>query len=308
MLRGLLLLGASLPLVGLGGGSASHIRNGRIAFEQTAESGRRTEIYSMTALGTKRHLLTPTHWRSNGSPTYSPRGHRIAYVSRHPPDLWTMNSDGRHKLRLTDTPGIVETGPDWSPDGREIAFAATGLGAEGIFVIGVDGRDPRQLTSGFDSKPSWSPDGTEIAFDRWAPGSGTVSILVVPVGGGSPKVVSSHLRHPGISDLDPDWSPDGNRILFASDRRDTFQLDLWTMNTDGSDLRRLTNTPGLDEHDPAWSPDGRWITYAGQSSSHGASRYQLYVSRANGASRRMITHACGSCAIINDEPSWQPLP
>ena len=308
MLRGLLLLGATLPLVGLGGGSASHVRNGRIAFEHIAESSRHTAIYSMTALGTKRQLLTPNRQRASGSPTYSPSGRRIAYVSRHPPDLWTMNSDGSHTLRLTHTSGIVETDPDWSPDGKEIAFAASGRGAEGIFVLGADGKDPRQLTNEFDSQPSWSPDGTKIAFDRWNPGTGTVSILVVPTGGGTPRVLNSHLHHPGISDLDPDWSPDGSRILFASDRPGTFQLDLWTMSADGGDLRRVTNTAGRDEHDAVWSPNGRWIAYVGESSSHGASSHQLYVSRANGSSVRRITHACGKCAIVNDDPSWQPLP
>lgn len=80
------------------------------------------------------------------------------------------------------------------------------------------------------------------------------------------------------------------------------------MHADGSDVRRVTNTPFRDEHDPAWSPDGRWIAYAGESSTHGASSYQLYVSRPNGSDRRKLTHACGECAIINDDPSWQPLP
>jgi Tol biopolymer transport system component len=305
MLRGLLLLAATLPIAGPDGAAASHVHNGRIAFEHSAESGH-TEIYSMTAHGTKRHLLTRTRLRSSRSPAYSPRGRRIVYVSGyHAPDLWTMHSDGSHKLPLTHTTQVEESDPDWSPDGKEIVFAATGRGAEGIFLIGTDGSQRRQLTSGADGDPSWSPGGSEIAFDRYDAGTQTFSIFVVPAGGGTPKDLSTG---PGISDLQPDWSPDGSRILFVSDRPDTFQLDLWTMNADGSELQRVTDTPSRDERVPAWSPDGRRIVYSGLGSFHGASSSQIYVSDANGANRRILTHACGACAIINDEPSWQPLP
>ncbi|HZT83922.1 MAG TPA: hypothetical protein VE984_00690 [Gaiellaceae bacterium] len=79
------------------------------------------------------------------------------------------------------------------------------------------------------------------------------------------------------------------------------------MNADGSAVRRVTNTPSRDERDPAWSPDGRRIVYSGNGAFHGASSSQLYGSDADGTNRRVLTHACGECAWINDEPSWQPL-
>lgn len=93
-----------------------------------------------------------------------------------------------------------------------------------------------------------------------------------------------------------------------SDRPDQTQLDLWVMNADGSDVRRVTNTPSRDERDPAWSPNGREIVYSANGSFHGASSSQIYVSRADGTKRRILTHACGGCAYINDDPAWQPLP
>jgi Tol biopolymer transport system component len=70
----------------------------------------------------------------------------------------------------------------------------------------------------------------------------------------------------------------------------------------------VTNTPGRDERNPAWSPDGRKIVYSGEGSFHGASSSQLYVASPDGSYRRILTHACGECAWINDDPSWQPLP
>jgi TolB protein len=111
-----------------------------------------------------------------------------------------------------------------------------------------------------------------------------------------------------VSELDPARSPNGRRILFVSDRPDTVQLDLWVMNADGSDVQRVTNTPNRGESDPAWSPDGRRIVFSGNGAFHGASSSQIYVSNVNGTHRRILTHACGECAWINDDPSWQPLP
>ena len=311
MLRRPLLLAAGLGILAgfgvQGSSAASPVRNGRIAFEHIGELSGGGAIYSMTARGTKRRLLTPGRGASSWSPSYSPDGRRIVFVSGYKrSELWLMRADGGHKRRLTQTRGIKELDPGWSPDGKEIVFAvARPASMRGIWVIGADGRHRRRLTSGIDAHPSWSPDGTEIAFDRTDALAQIFRIFVVPAGGGTPTSLSSD---PGISDIQPDWSPDGSRILFSSDRPDTFQADLWTMNPDGSDVEQITRTPGRDEHDPVWSPDGRWIAYVGESSSHGASSYQLYVSRSNGSSRRVITHSCGECAIINDEPSWQPLP
>jgi hypothetical protein len=47
--------------------------------------------------------------------------------------------------------------------------------------------------------------------------------------------------------------------------------------------------------------------YSANGSLDGASSSQLYVSRADGSERRILTHACGECAYLNDDPSWQPL-
>ena len=284
--------------------AASPGRNGRIAFEHFGEAGP-PQIYTMTARGTERRLLTPGGTGSGLSPSYSPSGRRIVFVRyRKQRDLWTMRFEGSDQRPLGRTRRIDETDPSWSPGGKEIVFAVTRPASlEGIWTIGSNGRGRRRLTSGADSSPSWSPDGSEIAFDRYDDYTQTYNIFVVPAGGGAPTSLSTG---PGVSDLKPDWSPDGSRILYVSDRPDTFQLDLWTMNPDGSDVRQVTDTPDRDEHDAVWSPDGRWIVYVGESSSHGSSSYQLYVSRPDGSNLRKLTHACRYCAIINDEPSWQP--
>jgi hypothetical protein len=54
--------------------------------------------------------------------------------------------------------------------------------------------------------------------------------------------------------------------------------------------------------------DGRKIVYSRMGAFHGASSSQIYVSDSDGTHRRVLTHSCGDCAYVNEEPSWQPLP
>ena len=97
--------------------------------------------------------------------------------------------------------------------------------------------------------PSWSPNGREIAFV--GPG---LKISVAQADGTGVRKLTSGLDR----QVSPAWSPDGERILYASDRGDSF--DIWSIKPDGSGNQRLTNGP-QDETLPAWSPNGGRIAY-----------------------------------------------
>jgi Tol biopolymer transport system component len=315
MLRGSLLAAALLALVGLGaqqssGASASPPRNGRIAYVHVG-NGSRFQIYAMTPTGTRRRHLTNSRRYSSFAPSYSPNGKLIVFVRAFKQaDLWTMHANGTRERRLTRTKKIREIDPTWSPDGKTIAFAVESPAAlRGIWLVGADGHDRHRLTNGSDTHPSWSPDGAQVAFSRSGTDPEDVQIYVVPAAGGTPSDLTND---PGSAHIDPAWSPDGGRILFSSDRTDPNQLDLWVLDLravgPGTSFARVTNTPSRDEGGAAWSPDGRRIVYSGMGSFHGASSSQIYVSTATGSQRRILTHACGECAFVNEEPSWQPLP
>lgn len=239
------------------------------------------------------------------------RNGRIAY--EHVGDgnrfqIYTMTATGAHRHPLTTGHRYSSYDPAYAPNGKRIAFVRAFKQSD-LWIMNANGTGKRRLTSTpgvHELDPAWSPDGKQIAFavESPAPATEIDTILVVSAAGGTPVSLSSD---PGVSDLDPAWSSDGSRILFVSDRPDMIQLDLWTMSATGTDVTRVTNTPNRDEHDPAWSPDGRRIVCSGNGAFHGASTYQLYVSDANGANRHKLTHACGECAWINDDPSWQPL-
>jgi Tol biopolymer transport system component len=110
-------------------------------------------------------------------------------------------------------------------------------------------------------------------------------------------------------------SPDGKRIVFTSLKDG--DLDIYTMNVDGSDVRRLTNTPGYDGG-PWWSPDGTKIVYRANHPQDSTelrqyrelldqrlvrpSRVELFVMNADGSDQRQVTALGGA----NFGPSWSP--
>jgi Tol biopolymer transport system component len=103
---------------------------------------------------------------------------------------------------------------------------------------------------------------------------------------------------PGF-DFDPSWSPDGSRIAFRSER--SGDPEIWVMNADGSDQRRLA--AGLS---PAWSPDGSKIAYASPGEilcppGQGLQCSGLSIMNADGSGQHRVPNADGG-----EYPSWSP--
>jgi TolB protein len=105
----------------------------------------------------------------NTSPSYSPDGHQIAFISGKSgqPQVYIMDADGSNVQLLTPyTPGVrsYRASPDWSPEGRAVAFEQQN-GRFQIWMIDLRDRVPKQLTSeGENEDPSWAPDGRHIVF------------------------------------------------------------------------------------------------------------------------------------------------
>ena len=93
-----------------------------------------------------------------GSPAWSPRGDRIAFVAMDDGNnfnVYTIAPDGSDAVRLTS--GGSNENPVWSPDGRFLVFSSTRAGAADLYVMRADGSGLRRLTwSGGNTMPSWS--------------------------------------------------------------------------------------------------------------------------------------------------------
>ena len=114
--------------------------------------------------------LTVGRFADNLSPTYSPDGRRVAFVSTRagPPQIYSMDADGTDQDLLVPF-DFGATGssnaPEWSPDGASVIFHREVSGSPQIFQMDVASRRVKQLTSsGRNEDPTWAPDGRHIAF------------------------------------------------------------------------------------------------------------------------------------------------
>ncbi len=108
------------------------------------------------------------------SPTFSPDGSQIAYVSSAAgsPQIYVMSVGGGEGRRLTHVGGY-NYAPDWGPNGL-IVFASINKGKSDIFTVDQSGAVTRLTQNqGTNKDPSWSKDGRYVAFvSRRAAGSG----------------------------------------------------------------------------------------------------------------------------------------
>jgi hypothetical protein len=146
-----------------------------------------------------------------------------------------------------------------------------------------------------DREPAWSPDGTQIIWVRSIALRSSSELWVMRADGGD-----KHRLVPGAPfryDASPAWSPDGRRIAFTSDRAGGFP-QIFTVESDGSDLRRLTRGSAMNGS-PAWSPDGRRIVFE---RSHGDLDSDLWLMEADGSAKARLTRGSGGEA----QPAWAP--
>jgi Tol biopolymer transport system component len=189
--------------------------------------------------------------RVEGGLEWSPDGKTILFAfgaDGYLTDIFAIRTDGTGLRQLTAGP-YYNVSPDFSPDGRYIAFVSHQLREQNIYRMNADGSNPIPLTdnNGINEyKPHWSPDGTRIAFTVFidykyqvqvidADGEHTIQLT------DSPFIVFDRYA----------WSPDGSQIFFFSRAPDV--AELYVVNMDGSQMRRLVSYQGqMIGIDAAW--------------------------------------------------------
>lgn len=163
-----------------------------------------------------------------------------------------------------------------------VAFVVQSGPAEAAFP-GINGK----MAIGFSRLTS---EGTDLSFNE--------EIRTINPDGTGRNNLTDTTR---ANEIAPAWSADGTKIAFASDQDDAspyyYERDheIYTMNADGSDKKRLTLTPKLKEGEPSWSPDGNRIAYQGESTAaDGSTRYDLYAMDADGTDSTRLTRNGGS--------------
>jgi Tol biopolymer transport system component len=295
-------------------------------------------LYTMNADGMRVRRVTT---QIAGSPfsKWSPSGRSLAFLSgsfgegglmlvratggttrlvtRHQVRAFDWSPDGR-QLAYAATDGYIWTtavargarpkriarghGPVWSPDGRWLAYFRGPEARTDIFKVAVRRRQPVRLTShrASDHSPQWSPRGSRIAFVSERDGNS--ELYVMSASGGRQQRLTEDAAHDEFFT----WAPDGTRLAYVSyrDGADPHSIGIGNAEIFSVEIasRRVRN---LSQHrawdgDPAWSPDGRWIAFTRR-----AGYGEVAVMRSDGSQQTVLAGAVrgplNDCCAV-----WRP--
>lgn len=269
--------------------------------------------------------------------SWSPSGEAIAFSGivgfRNDDDhepirrVFLVGPDGSGLRSVKGTNGAQ--GPVFSPDGRTIAFTRRveretptkvggklrehGFSGSSIWVVDVPTGAQRQLTPWREelryTASSFSPDGSTLLATYEDPKflAEPQPVALALDGSGSRRIANDG--------GEPVYSPDGSKIAlvrnierFGEDAQGEDDTDLFVVNADGSDLRRLTRTPGRYEFFPGWDPSGERLAYVrfansgSESSALGAGDALMQINADGTCATKLFSSP--KAAIYT--PAWQP--
>jgi len=227
------------------------------------------------------------------SPTWSPDGGKLAYVSfeAKKPVVYVHDLASGRRHVAANFKGS-NSAPAWSPDGKHLAVVLTKDGSSQLYVVNADGSGVTRIatSSDIDTEPRWSPDGQFIYFtsDR----GGSPQIYRIASSGGSAERVTFE----GSYNVTPRLSPDGKSLAFiARSSGGRFQLALMDLATKQTQIL----TDSAKDESPSFAPNGRMILYATEIGGRGV----LAAVSTDGRVKQKLSVQAADVR----EPAWGPL-
>jgi len=242
-----------------------------------------------------REMYVPQVTSGPSAVTWAPDGTALIYSMQG--SLWRQRIGSSVAEQLTTGPGY-DYQPDWSSDGRAVAFARYANDAIELELLDLTAGTVRALTANgaVNVEPRWSPEGGRLAFvsslynRRWHifiadPASGAITRLTEDQDSGLPRYYYSRWDHY----LSPTWSPDGSELLFVSNRGHIHGTGgFWRMAArPGAVPREVRYEETTWKARPDWAPDGRRIVY---SSYLGGQWHQLWLMTSEGGDPFPVTY------------------
>jgi TolB protein len=268
---------------------------------------------AVTATTTLALVATMTEAVSPAQATAPGMNGRIVFrryldVAKTTSAIFTIQPDAKSVHQVTQPPnGADDREPDWSPDGRRIAFerklpCPAGGPRDGlnntcdlVYTVRRNGHELTTLVPcGFDASaafpgncvgvddPAWSPDGSKLAFqynlvDRRYTGSFNLNAGVWIVNADGTDAHEVTQRTPGTAwDFGPQWSPDGTKLVFYRADLGIGADAVFTVDVDGGNEFQVTPWQlGAGDH-PDWSPDGQWLLFRVQPGDGSSNVYKAH--------------------------------
>jgi Tol biopolymer transport system component len=170
----------------------------------------------------------------NCSAGWSPDGTRLAvtYGDADNGGIYVLRADGSDRSKLTDG-STIDHRPKWSPDGKSIVYVAysktdaAGKDA-GVYIIGADGGNKRQVTGETPSYVRWSPDGSLLLLQS------ENAVRLTDLEGKKQVLLSARLQRAANAI----FTPDGKGVMFCSD--DEGAWNIYSIGLDGQNRKKIT--------------------------------------------------------------------
>lgn len=298
---------------GISTSTAWQIANNQMGFElaQYSNNGsmsklKETWTFNEGGFAIAEEILINSKWKPNTQYTYKPMplpSGRISFMTTRDGnfEIYSMDAKGENLKNLTCNKA-TDYGFSYTSDGK-LVFYSNRDGNDEVYLQQADGKKAVNLTNhaAADRITFVSPDGKKIAFSSTRDHEAG-EIYVMDIDGSNVKRLTNN---DNFEDA-PSWSPDGKQLVFSRDIKpasDTSKEtpsngELFIMDSDGGNQRRLTNRPGFDGG-PQFSPNGQQIAFYGKTET---GNYEIFLMEADGSNITNLTED----PLEDYSPAWSP--
>lgn len=187
------------------------------------------------------------------SQNISPEGNRAIFDARG--DIYTVPKENGMIRNLTQSQGIRDIYPSWSPDGKYISYVSDKTGEYEVYLLeNKEEAQPKQLTFNSEAwkyKPQWSPDSKYLLYaDR------TLKVKLLNVRTGEEKVITKAQRH---EIRDYSFAPDSKWVVYSKSSKNGNDA-IWVYHIESGKDYQLTNDV-FDDNSPVFSLNGEYIYF-----------------------------------------------
>jgi tricorn protease len=190
------------------------------------------------------------------SAALSPSGARAVFEFRG--EIVTAPAEKGDARNLTNTVGVYERSPVWSPDGRQIAYFSDESGEYELFVAPQDGKGERKHFkpggAGFYEQPMWAPDSRKLSFI-----DNSFSVYYIELDTGATKKIASEYMYSPIKTLTTAWSPDSKWLAYTLNTPSYVQtVHVYSIDQ----AKSFPITDGLSEvSEPVFDKSGKYMYF-----------------------------------------------